>query len=708
MASNDVVGALYYKVVLDPKGFAKGASVIKSEQDLITRALKATTSDYDRLQAELEAVGERAAKAGAVERAVLEKYKKQIISDMEDIIKLEKERADEAAKQKVLAEEKKVLNAMQESLDKAKERKKIQKQLADEQVREARRVAKEKLAAEKERVRQEKSLEKSLAEFRKKRHGRRFQDLSRYFQSFPRFLVGLRRLGDLVGNVNGGLSKMAGNLAQAAGMSPQIQGLARAFGAMGIKVLAIGGALSAAFKVLKKSISVYQEYRRNLIRLEPLLDGNREKTKQLLEQMLDLSIQTGFSSSTMNDLAQSLLNVGAAVGSVKEIGLTLAGLAGGSEERLKLIVKAYSDVMMKGRLMGQEALQFANSSVPIYKALADSLDKPVSVIREMSEAGNITAEMVTEALLRFGEARDITGQIEKNMQSSAGQMARISGMMRKSMLGPGGSGETVLAFLLKGFGDLLERIDKLQNMEILKKGTWDDLISSFKDLNVVAGLFLDPLGFSVQLLREATGLIKTVGSDPAFNEAAQKASEKTDEEIDKLVKADELFKEQVKKYDELNSEIDDRLKSEQELYNQSIDRLVAEQKITEQQAEQLKNRNAELAALEEFKQKQREIIEEQRRQAEEDARRKADQAKRGMQGAVSGAGPSFGAGSTGEFKFLRDMILNKRQRDAEMKIQKEQKATLDSIDRNTKDQLEKLDELKPGGPIQPSVAIGGP
>jgi hypothetical protein len=96
VASNDVVGALYYKVVLDPKGFAKGASVIKSEQDLITRALKATTSDYDRLQAELEAVGERAAKAGAVERAVLEKYQKQIISDMEDIIKLEKERAKEA------------------------------------------------------------------------------------------------------------------------------------------------------------------------------------------------------------------------------------------------------------------------------------------------------------------------------------------------------------------------------------------------------------------------------------------------------------------------------------------------------------------------------------------------------------------------------------------------------------------------------------
>ncbi|MGI9555967.1 MAG: hypothetical protein ACR2M9_03820, partial [Cyanophyceae cyanobacterium] len=137
MASNDVVGALYYKVVLDPRGFAKGAAVVKSEQDLITRAVKATTSDFQRLQAELDAIGERSVKASEQERAILGKYQKQIISDMEDIIDLEKERADQAAKQKVLAEEKKVLNAMQESLDKAKERKKIQKQLADEQVREA-------------------------------------------------------------------------------------------------------------------------------------------------------------------------------------------------------------------------------------------------------------------------------------------------------------------------------------------------------------------------------------------------------------------------------------------------------------------------------------------------------------------------------------------------------------------------------------------
>ena len=79
-----------------------------------------------------------------------------------------------------------------------------------------------------------------------------------------------------------------------------------------------------------------------------------------------------------------------------------------------------------------------------------------------------------------------------------------------------------------------------------------------------------------------------------------------------------------------------------------------------------------------------------------------------LKGAASGAGPSFGAGSTGEFKFLRDMILNKRERSEEIKIQKKQEASLANIDKNSQLQLDALNNLQPGGPTQQSVAIGGP
>lgn len=702
MASNDVVGALYYKVVLDPKGFAKGAAVVKSEQDLITRALKATTSDYDRLQAELEAVGERAAKAGAVERAVLEKYKKQIISDMEDIIKLEKERADEAAKQKVLAEEKKVLNAMQESLDKAKERKKIQKQLADEQVREARRVAKEKLAAEKERVREEKALEKSLAEFRKQRHGRRFQDLSRYLTSFARLRVGARRLKLELGNVNGGLSKMAGNLAQAAGMSPAIQGLARSFGALGIKILAIGAAITAFVKFMSAAIMAADRFRKQQIKLMPLLDNNAEKTRRFMDEVMSLAARTGFATETMFSLSEALINVGMSAEKALSVGKLLAGLSGGDEQRLKSIAKAYTDVMMKGRLMGQEALQFANAGIPIYKAIADSLKVSAGEARKMMEEGMISAEQMSMALQQFGMTRNLGQQMAENMKTVSGQFARIKTLVEQIMGMIGEGNDTALAKFLELIGDGLEKFREMK----VALGVIYDALEKLEDVNPFDprtwGALKDTPWGSWAMTEEERAKKqreeqRKTNEERAKAEKAQKEAAKLQEETFKA--AQDHMREQARMSEKEREAMEKRMEFEEHL---------ASLNINEEQKNYLRLQHEINNAKQELIEKEKERIELERNAAEEKVNREADQARRALKGAVSGAGPSFGAGSTGEFKFLRDMILNKRERSEEIKIQKKQEASLANIDKNSQLQLDALNNLQPGGPTQQSVAIGGP
>lgn len=697
MASNDVVGALYYKVVLDPKGFAKGASVIKSEQDLITRALKATTSDYDRLQAELEAVGERAAKAGAVERAVLEKYQKQIISDMEDIINLEKERADQAAKQKVLAEEKKVLNAMQESLDKAKERKKIQKQLADEQVREARRVAKEKLAAEKERVREEKALEKSLAEFRKQRHGRRFQDLSRYFQSFGRLRVGARRLWAELGNVNGGLSKMAGNLAQAAGMSPAIQGLARSFGALGIKILAIGAGITAFVKFMSAAIMAADRFRKQQIKLMPLLDNNAEKTRRFMDDVMSLAARTGFATETMFSLSEALINVGMSAEKALSVGKLLAGLSGGDEQRLKSIAKAFTDVMMKGRLMGQEALQFANAGIPIYKAIADSLKVSAGEARKMMEEGMISAEQMSMALQQFGMTRNLGQQMAENMKTVSGQFARIKTLVEQIMGMIGEGNDTALAKFLKLTGDILENFK-------INHAVLNDL---FKDIDV-----LDGRAAYLKLLKKSYNELFMSEEERARRQANEQF--KTEQELAKAIddqkKAAELQEETFKAAQDHMREQARMSEKEREAMEKRMEfeEHLASLNVNEEQKNYLRLQHEIINAKQELIEKEKERIELERNAAEEKVNREADQARRALKGAASGAGPSFGAGSTGEFKFLRDMILNKRERSEEIKIQKKQEASLANIETNSQLQLDALNNLQPGQATPAFQAIGGP
>jgi chromosome segregation ATPase len=240
MAGNDVVGALYYKVVLDPRGYAKGVTKVKSEQDLLVRALKSSYTELDRLQAELDAIGARYLKAKEEERKILRDYQREIIEQMEAIFDAEEKAAKQAEEKTAEKAAKEEADAIQLVLDKHKEKQKLIDELAKLQEKAEKEANANILKSEKERIAEEKRLEKELAEYRKQRHERRFADLSRYFTSFGRFRVGLRRLGSELGNVNGGLSKMAGNLAQAMGLSPAVQGMARAFGSMGLKILAIG------------------------------------------------------------------------------------------------------------------------------------------------------------------------------------------------------------------------------------------------------------------------------------------------------------------------------------------------------------------------------------------------------------------------------------------------------------------------------------
>ena len=697
MAGNDVVGALYYKVVLDPRGFAKGVTSVKSEQDVLSRAIKSSVSEFDRLQAELDAIGSMYIKSKEEHRKVLQAAQAEIIKQMEEIIAVEEKAAKLAEEKKFKQQAKEEADAIQLVLDKHKQKQKLIDELAKLQEKAEKEANANILKAEKERIAEEKRLEKELAEYRKQRMGRRYEDLSRYFTSFGRFRVGLRRLGSELGNVNGGLSKMAGNLAQAMGLSPAVQGMARAFGSMGLKILAVGAAFTALFNFLKASIAKFEEFRKNVVRLEPLLGGSTESAKALLHQMMELSIQTGYASDSMFALAESLLNVGTSVRSVEGIAKTIAGLAGGDEQRLKSIAKAYADVMMKGRLMGQEALQFANAGIPIYKALADHLGKNVSEIRDMGEQGLISAEMMSEALVEFGKARDVTGQIEKNMQTVSGQFNRISGIIDKIYIQFGEQTSGPLVAELTLLGDIIEKLAGMLNAPYL----------SFTGALLT---FLMPLKHGYGFLMEsAEWLANFITSGQLdFNEEARKARE----ENKKLFEEDAARREKLEGTQRQNTKkmMDDlrqREATERQLYKAKLDEMVIAKQITQQQSDQLQMEYDRLEVLKHQREEKQRMIDEERQEAERKVNEEAERQRRAFAGATAKAGPSFEAGSRGEFNFLRDLLLGRRQNTEELRIMKEQEKTLKEIKANSDAQLAELAEMSPDfvGPVMP---VGGP
>ena len=702
MASNDVIGALYYKVVLDPRGFARGAATVKSEQDLIARAIKSSVSDFDKLQAELDAIGDRAVKASEQERKILGDYQKQIISQMEGIVDKEKELEKIAEENKRAEAEKEVLANLQKVLDKKKEAKKIAQDLADVQIAEEKRASKEALKAEKHRIAEEKRLEKELAEYRRQRQGRRFEDLSRYFTSFGRFRVLLRRLGEGASNVNGGLSKMAGNLAQAAGMSPAMQGLARSFGALGIKILAIGAAVTVFAKFMSSAIMAADRFRRQQIKLMPLLDNNADKTRRFMDEVMSLAARTGFATDTMFGLSEALINVGMSAERAVSVGKLLAGLSGGDEQRLKSIAKAYTDVMMKGRLMGQEALQFANAGIPIYKAIADSLNVSAGEARKMMEEGLISAEQMAMALQQFGMTRNLSQQLSENMKTVSGQFARIKTLVEQIMGLIGSGKDTAFAQFLKMIGDGLEMFQQMQ----AAIGVIYDALEKLEEFNP-----FDPSTWGV-LKDTPWGSWAMTEEERAKKQREEQ--KKTNEERAKAAKAEEEARKlQEETYKAASDAMRERARmSEQEREDmekrKEFEEWLAQQNVNEEQRNYLRLQWEIYEAKKQYIEKQKEQIELDRKAAEDAVNKDAENRKRAMAQAKAGAGPSFGAGSTGEFQFLRDLILNRREKNEELKIMRDQQAALDEIAQNTQDQLDALEDLQVGGETTGVAGVGGP
>lgn len=703
MAGNDVVGALYYKVVLDPRGYAKGVTKVKSEQDLLVRALKSSYTELDRLQAELDAIGARYLKAKEEERKILRDYQREIIEQMEAIFDAE----EKLAKQ---AEEKKAAEAAEEEqkrLDDIEKRylaiARARKERHDAQVQRAKEAYDKTIKIEKERVAEQKRLEKELADYQARMHARRYQNIGRYFRSIGGMGVLFRHIKADLGNVNGGLSKMAGNLAMAAGMSPGMQGLARSLGAVGVKFLLVGAALTAYAKFMMSAIMAADRFRQQQIKLMPLLDNNADKTRMFMNEIMTLAAQTGFASQTMFELSESLLQLGVSAQNVPQVSKLLAGLAGGSEQRMKSIAKAYSDVMMKGRLMGQEALQFANAGIPIYKALADSMGVTAGQVRKMMEEGQISAQQMAQALTQYGNLRNIGGQISENMKTVSGQLNRIKNLIEQIMVDIGTGSDTALADFLRGVGNILQKFREI-------RAFWKELTKDFSMASYLGGwALLAEIAvkgvkdwyrkyFESEAERKKRLEEEQRKAEADLAENIRKQNEAAKQREEAYQAASDYLKEQAKLTDQIRENQEKQKEFEEWLSTLNID---------DKQKEALRTQQAMLTTQQQYVDTMTERVNLERESAEIAAKDAAGRQREAMQRAAAGAGPSFDAGGRGEFDFLRNLIMGRRENTEELRIMKEQDKTLKEIKANSDAQLAAL-EAEASTFVGPVMPVGGP
>ena len=615
MAGKDRIGALYYEVILDPKGFAKGAASVKREEDMLVRAVKSTTTALDSINAEIKGVIDASLKAEGEKRDLLRRYAQQLLADKKAMIQEEQDAKDAAAerdRQRLEEQQARDAKATEKRLrDAVKHGEQVRSELAKIRDAELAEFAEKRKRRQSERNWFKWKLE--ALQRHSKAYDRASSSQSKWLGKF-RSLGGMfKSLGGQFGKINGGLSKLAGNLAQAGGMSTQIQGLVRAMAAFGPQVLIATVLVTGLVAVLWKAASIADAWIQKEKRLAAVMQGRSALAKELEKDLRNLANTTAFSADQLMDMAIALKTAGVATRDVRGIAETIGALGGGDAEKMKFIQKAYTDVLTKGKLMGQEALQLANQGVPIYRALAGSMGISATEAQKLAQSGKISAEEFKKAMEYQAEAVGGTAAMEAGVWSIAGQWGQAKKAIWDLMLTIGEEIQPALVWIMAGvkwlaigFSTVVKVVMKL-GMYLL--APWTALRDAYYWLTGQQDL------------------------------ATEKAAEYADEMARAKAEAEATAEAQQKTADALLEKEKDATRDPEEIkrrdHRRELNRMIEEGEITKEQAKRIvrergwQERKAEMARAEEERLKriaeQDEAREERKRKKAEEARKKAEE-----------------------------------------------------------------------------------
>ena len=184
-----------------------------------------------------------------------------------------------------------------------------------------------------------------------------------------------------------------------------------------------------------------------------VLTGSASKAKQIIAELQQLGAVTPFTSTELIDAAKRLQAFGVEGDKVVETTRRLADVSGATGAELQGLVTAYGQVQAKGRLQGEELLQFQERGVALQKELQKMYGLSGQKLQEALSKGRISAEAVEVAIIR------LTNVGGKYANGAIAQSDTLNGKFSTLMDG--------IEMLAKGIGNILApQIKNIINLAI--------------------------------------------------------------------------------------------------------------------------------------------------------------------------------------------------------------------------------------------------
>ena len=343
------------------------------------------------------------------------------------------------------------------------------------------------------------------------------------------------------------------------------------------KLAASVGLAFGAKELVQNFVKIRGEFQQLDVAFRTML-GSAEKANALMLQLVQTAATTPFDLQGVAQGAKHLLAYGIAAEDVNDTLVRCGDVAAGLSIPLGDLVYLYGTTMTQGRMFTQDLRQFQGRGIPIAEELAKVLGTTTDKLGDMVTAGRVTSDVfqqafnnMTSAGSRFGglmdeQSKTITGQIS-NIEDAIDVMFNKLGQQSEGIINTTLSGVSYIVEHYEQFGRMLLGLVatygayKAAVMTVAAAQGWATAAEAihYNWLVLVerAQKLLNATMLSNPYVLVATaiaGVVAALASMKTEAELVQEATEKYDEEKQKVIEKEEEHRQKIEELTQIASD----------------------------------------------------------------------------------------------------------------------------------------------------------
>ena len=161
--------------------------------------------------------------------------------------------------------------------------------------------------------------------------------------------------------------------------------------------------------------------------------GSADKSKQLMDELIQTAAHTPFDMSSITGGAKQLLAYGTEVKDVNKTLVQLGDIASGLNIPLGDLVYLYGTTVSQGRMFTMDLRQFMGRGVPLAEELGKILHQNTTEVQESVSKGKVTSDIFKEAIANMTQAGGrFGGLMEQQSKTLEGQWSNIGDSIQQA------------------------------------------------------------------------------------------------------------------------------------------------------------------------------------------------------------------------------------------------------------------------------------